>query len=97
MNYLYWIAVLICVTAFGGMTNKNGRYKKFDRIWVPLMVVSLITAIVLSGNIMIGIITGIVLFFGNGLLWGIVWGSPKGIRGGVNIQNIIKESEKNEH
>lgn len=73
MNILYWLAVFICIIAFGGMTSHSKEYSKYDRIWVPLIIISLVTAVILSGKIITGVITGIVLFFGNGLFWGVVW------------------------
>ena len=97
MTFIYWIAVFVCIIAFGGMTNNNGKYKKFDRIWVPLFIISLITAIVLSGDIIAGVITGIVLFFGNGIFWAIFWG-PLNVNGTrmprfMNLRNtFVKKS-----
>jgi hypothetical protein len=75
MNYLYWIAVVISVIAFGGMSRTKRSYVKLDRIWVPLYLLAYIAAVWLSGKILSKefILTAVILFFGNALLWGIIW------------------------
>ena len=73
MNYLYWTAVFLSIFSFGVMSRHKRTYMKYDRMWVPLYIFAFISAIYLSGGIEAGIISAVVLFFGNGLLWGMIW------------------------
>ncbi len=93
MSFWYWIAVIISVISFGGMSKHGRVYAIYDRLWVPLSVIADISAIILSGSVKIGIITAIVLLFGNGLLWGIIWADWKGMK---RIRDVIKKNNQKE-
>jgi len=73
MNSIYWISVIIAVVSFGGMSKSGRGSSILDRLWIPLYIIAYIVAILNSRSILTGIITAALLFFGNGLLWGIVW------------------------
>lgn len=89
MSILYWITSAVSVIAFGGMSKHGRYYTVLDRVWVPLYLVSGISAIILSGSIILGTITGLVLLFGNGLFWGIIWTDRKAIK---RLQQIINKN-----
>ena len=87
MSFFYWAAVIISILAFGRMT-KHAKYKSHG-IWIPLFIISFITAIFLSDKIIVGIITGVVLFFGNGIFWAIFW-DPLNMNG-TRMPRFIKQ------
>jgi len=96
MSYLYWIAVIISVIAFGGMSKGKRNYKRSDGKWIWLFVFSYISAIWLSGKFIVIVITTVSLFFGNALFWSLVWGLSSGIMSSIRIRHIIKETGEKE-
>jgi hypothetical protein len=80
--------------AFGGMSSAGRYYTKLDGIWVPLYITAYISAIYLSGSAKIIVATATLLFFGNGLFWGFVWGFPRGILSGHKIRHIIEKTKE---
>jgi hypothetical protein len=96
MSHWYWISVIVSVIAFGGMSGAGRYYTKLDGIWVPLYITAYIFAIYLSGSVKIIVATATLLFFGNGLFWGFVWGFPQGVLTGHKIRQIIKEHDEKE-
>ena len=91
MTFLFWIAAIVSIIAFGGLTKGPREYKRVDGIWIWLFVFSYVAAIWLSGRM---IITAIVLFFGNGLFWAVFWGVARDR--GSNFRRLIKAAGKKE-
>jgi hypothetical protein len=88
MNILYWISVVIAIIAFGGISKSGNRNTLFDRLWIPLYIIAFIVALLNSKSFIVGISTAIVLLFGNGLFWGIVWR-----RKSKKLQELLKNKK----
>jgi len=73
MNNLYWISIIVAVVAFGALSKHDKANSRIDGIFIILYILAFILSLLNSGSLKVGIITAVVLFFGNGLFWSIVW------------------------